>query len=163
MPSLQQGGTCGHPACKEVRRTVKLHSTRTPSTAPLASNVQGAVVHVYEGGAGHNAQFGAYRAADRFSAPRGEFLLLLPPQPIEHFIASARGQRDGRGLAGTWQVGKIIKGYDMVCFLARRWPTMWPQATPCCCSSNTTTICSASCSRSFGTTPRNIIRVVATF
>ena len=120
MPSLQQGGTCGHPACKEVRRTVKLHSTRTPSTAPLASNVQGAVVHVYEGGAGHNAQFGAYRAADRFSAPRGEFLLLLPPQPIEHFIASARGQRDGRGLAGTWQVGKIIKGYDMVCFLAEK-------------------------------------------
>ena len=43
----------------------------------------------------HNVQFADYRA----SAPRGETLLLLPPQPIEQFIASGRvraGKRQRR-------------------------------------------------------------------
>ena len=33
-----------------------------------------------EEGAGHNTQLADYRAADRFSAPHGETLLLFPPR-----------------------------------------------------------------------------------
>ena len=51
-----------------------------------------------EEGAGHNAQHGDNRAAGRFSAPRGETLLLFPPQPIEHFT-SARARATA---AGWW-------------------------------------------------------------
>jgi hypothetical protein len=43
---------------------------------------------------GHNTQFADYRAAGRFSAPRGETLLLFPPRHSKTFMASkrARGQ-----------------------------------------------------------------------
>jgi len=46
----------------------------------------------------HNTQFGGYRAAGRFNAPRGETLLRFLPQSIENFMASARA----RGTAEGW-------------------------------------------------------------
>jgi hypothetical protein len=54
-----------------------------------------------ERGAGHNAQFGDYRTAGRLSAPRGETLLLFPPQPIEHFMASARARDPSSAALGA--------------------------------------------------------------
>jgi hypothetical protein len=45
--------------------------------------------------------FAGYRAADRLSAPRGETLLLSPPQPIEHFMASARARVTVAGALGA--------------------------------------------------------------
>jgi hypothetical protein len=38
------------------------------------------------------------------SAPRGETLLLLPPQPIDHFMASARAKEG-------WWVGDVVRGH----------------------------------------------------
>jgi hypothetical protein len=52
-----------------------------------------------EGGAGHNTQFADYRAAGRFSAHRGETLLLFPPRHSKPFMASKRA----RGTAGDRQ------------------------------------------------------------
>jgi hypothetical protein len=47
-------------------------------------------------GAGHNAQFADYWSAGRFSAPRGETLLLFPPRHSKTFMANKRV----RGTAG---------------------------------------------------------------
>jgi hypothetical protein len=49
------------------------------------------------GGAGHNTQFADYRAAGRFSAPRGETLLLFPARHSKTFIASQRARGWDRG------------------------------------------------------------------
>jgi hypothetical protein len=51
------------------------------------------------GGADHNTQFPHYRTAGRFSAPRGETLLLFPLQHSKTFMASKRA----RGTAGDRQ------------------------------------------------------------
>ena len=62
-------------------------------------------------GAGHNAQFADYWAADRLSAPRGETLLLLSPQPLEHIMASARAKVTVEG----WRVDAryIVRGHNI--------------------------------------------------
>jgi hypothetical protein len=49
-------------------------------------------------GAGHNTQFAVYRAAGRFSAPRGETLLLFPKTsarclPLESLARGCSGSR----------------------------------------------------------------------
>jgi hypothetical protein len=61
-------------------------------------------------GAGHNAQFTDYRAADRLSAPRGETLLPLPPQP-QSISCRARGQKV---TAEGWRVGAryVMRGHN---------------------------------------------------
>jgi hypothetical protein len=70
-----------------------------------------------EWGAGHNAQFADYRVAGRLSAPRGETLLLLPPQPVEHYKASALALErpvGGRGLGGGgWGVARGVGGWGV--------------------------------------------------
>jgi len=53
---------------------------------------------------GHNTQFGGYRAAGRCSEPRGETLLLSPPQPQSITNASARPR-----------VGGLVRGWSGVC------------------------------------------------
>ncbi len=62
--------------------------------------------------AGHNAYFAEYRAAGRLSAPRGETLLLFPPQPIEHFMVSARARTTAEGW--DWRMGAryVVREHD---------------------------------------------------
>ena len=58
--------------------------------------------------------FAGYRAADRLSAPRGETLLLSPPQPIEHFMASARARVTVAGALGASET--LISCFVVCCF-----------------------------------------------
>jgi hypothetical protein len=80
---------------------VRVRSTRCDSAGGRGRGKGGG------GGAG-NAQFAGYRGAGRFSAPHGETLLLLPPQPIKHYTASARA----KGTAEGWWVDAkyVVRG-----------------------------------------------------
>ena len=97
---------------KEQSHLLTLYTTHSSPFSSSTSTVEeengeSSTEHAHLGGrkgAGHTAQFADYRAADMLSAPRGENLHLLPPQPTEHFMASARAKSDGRGLADGYEI-----------------------------------------------------------
>ena len=49
------------------------------------------------------------------SAPRKETLLLFPPQPIEHFMASARARNDRGGLGGGCEIRRAKTRHNTNC------------------------------------------------
>ena len=93
LPGLQL--LCLEPLDADIREETTLGGDRVSDTdeGPVCTALP-------PGEAAHNAQFGGYRAPGRLSAPRGETLLLFPPQPIERIMASAGNKRSRR--VGGW-------------------------------------------------------------
>ena len=66
-------------------------------------------------GAGQNTQFADYRAAGRFSAPRGETLLLFPPRHSKPFMASKRARAEPRGIGSGCEAHSARTRHNTTC------------------------------------------------
>jgi hypothetical protein len=63
----------------------------------------------------HNTQFADYRAAGRFSAPRGETLLLFPPRHSKPFMASKRAREGPRGIGSGCEAHSARTRHNTTC------------------------------------------------
>jgi hypothetical protein len=79
--------------------TLKINTRHTPRDAVAES-------------AGHNTQFADYRAAGRFSAPRGETLLLFPPRHSVTFKTIHGEQAGKRDRGGSVGARHIVREHD---------------------------------------------------